>query len=132
MQVKYYDYVSSEKEIVVTDDFWKTTIKHPHFSRLKHIKQLGNSVEVFVNNNHTRYSHSLGTGFLVCALLDGKIEKSEKDKAIFAGLCHDIGHGPFSHSLEHITPLMILLLICLTSKTFSKREGLIVITTYSS
>ena len=101
MQIKYYDSILSEKEIIITDDFWKTTINHPHFSRLKNINQVGNLKHVFINSNQTRFSHSLGTGYLINTLLKDICEKSDKEKAVFAGLCHDLGHGPFSHSLEH-------------------------------
>ncbi len=69
--------------------------------RLNGIKQLGLSYLVFPGANHTRIEHSLGVSHLakrVAYVLS--LDKSEKDLLVSAGLLHDVGHGPFSHTLE--------------------------------
>lgn len=69
--------------------------------RLNGIKQLGLSYLVFPGANHTRIEHSLGTGHLAKRISDVlTLEKPEKDLLVSAGLLHDVGHGPFSHTLE--------------------------------
>lgn len=69
--------------------------------RLNGIKQLGLSYLVFPGANHTRIEHSLGTGHLAKRISDVlTLEKPERDLLVSAGLLHDIGHGPFSHTLE--------------------------------
>ena len=69
--------------------------------RLNGIKQLGLSYLVFPGANHTRIEHSLGTGHLAKRISDVlALEKPERDLLVSAGLLHDVGHGPFSHTLE--------------------------------
>jgi len=77
------------------------------FKRLKNLKQLGNSHEVFPSGNHTRFEHSLGVMHIageLCQALrkTGKAEITNQDQLCveIAGLCHDLGHGPFSHLWE--------------------------------
>lgn len=74
----------------------------PIFQRLKGIKQLGFSDMVFPTAVHTRFSHSIGTAYLCARTLS--LLKIDDDKmrrlAILASLLHDIGHGPFSHTIE--------------------------------
>jgi len=77
------------------------------FKRLKSIKQLGNCHEVYPSGNHTRFEHSLGVMYLAGELCDalkktGQVEITAKDKLCveIAGLCHDLGHGPYSHLWE--------------------------------
>jgi HD superfamily phosphohydrolase len=69
--------------------------------RLNGIRQLGLSYLVFPGANHTRIEHSLGSSHLAKQISDVlSLEKSEKDLLMCAGLLHDVGHGPFSHTLE--------------------------------
>ena len=76
------------------------------FQRLRFIKQLGVCFFIFPGANHTRLEHSLGVYFLCKKFIDSLKEKgvrisSEEEKAVFlASLFHDLGHGPFSHTLE--------------------------------
>lgn len=81
-------------------------IQHPYFQRLRRIRQLGMSHLVFPGANHTRFHHALGALYLMNeALLNLKskgvdISEEEAEGACIAILLHDIGHGPFSHTLE--------------------------------
>lgn len=82
-------------------------IDHPWFQRLRYIKQLGLSHLVYPGALHTRFHHALGAMHLMgeaIGTLRGKghaITEEEALGARIAILLHDIGHGPFSHALEH-------------------------------
>jgi hypothetical protein len=83
-------------------------IDHPWFQRLRHIKQMGLAHLVYPGAMHTRLAHSLGASHLMGKALDElKAKDIVPDKeewlaARMATLLHDIGHGPFSHSLERL------------------------------
>ncbi|MES2704407.1 MAG: HD domain-containing protein [Bacteroidota bacterium] len=82
-------------------------IDHPWFQRLRHIKQMGLAHLVYPGAVHTRLAHSLGACHLMGKALDELKAKgitTDKDECLgarLAALLHDVGHGPFSHSLEH-------------------------------
>ncbi len=82
-------------------------IEHPYFQRLRRIKQLGLTDYVYPGANHTRFHHALGAFHLMqkalFTLKQKGIEISEEEEkaALIAILLHDIGHAPFSHTLEH-------------------------------
>lgn len=82
-------------------------IEHPYFQRLRRIKQLGLAEYVYPGALHTRFHHALGAMHLMgeaIASLRSKghaISDAECQAAQIAILLHDIGHGPFSHVLEH-------------------------------
>lgn len=82
-------------------------INHPWFQRLRFIKQMGSAHLVYPGATHTRLHHSLGACHLMAKALDElaakgiEITKEERLAARIAILLHDIGHGPFSHALEH-------------------------------
>ncbi len=82
-------------------------IEHPYFQRLRRIKQLGLSDYVYPGAIHTRFHHALGAFFLMRKALSilkikgHKITEEEELAACIAILLHDIGHGPFSHTLEN-------------------------------
>ena len=82
-------------------------IQHPYFQRLRYIKQLGMTHLVYPGALHTRFHHALGAMHLMGLALEtikGKgqaISFEEEQAVIIAILLHDIGHGPFSHALEH-------------------------------
>ena len=82
-------------------------IDHPWFQRLRNIKQMGLAHMVYPGAVHTRFAHSLGACHLMGKALDELKAKNispDKDEylaARLAALLHDIGHGPFSHSLEY-------------------------------
>ncbi|NJM14334.1 MAG: HD domain-containing protein [Bacteroidales bacterium] len=81
-------------------------IQHPYFQRLRQIKQLGLTHFVYPGAMHSRFQHSLGTTMLMDLALNvirskgHEITYQEEEAATVAILLHDIGHGPFSHSLE--------------------------------
>ncbi|PYF75774.1 HD domain-containing protein [Pedobacter nutrimenti] len=82
-------------------------VSHPWFQRLRYIKQLGMTHLVYPGALHTRFHHALGAMHLMSLaieVLKGKgheITREEEEAATIAILLHDIGHGPFSHALEH-------------------------------
>ena len=82
-------------------------INHPAFQRLSRIRQLGMSALVYPGATHTRWAHSLGAYHLMREAFRSLTEKGvfvfdvEEEGAEIAILLHDIGHGPFSHVLEH-------------------------------
>src|SRR5436190_13067865 len=82
-------------------------MEHPWFQRLRRIKQLGLTHMVYPGALHTRFHHALGALHLLNMALDTlkikeiDITEEEAEAASIAILLHDIGHGPFSHSLEY-------------------------------
>jgi HD superfamily phosphohydrolase len=93
--------------ITIQNELIFDLIEHPYFQRLRRIKQLGLSHLVYPGANHTRFHHALGAMHLMVKALSALtnkgiiISEEEKNSAIIAILLHDIGHGPFSHTLEH-------------------------------
>ena len=82
-------------------------VRHPAFYRLSRIKQLGGANIVYPGAQHTRFQHSLGAFHLMGKAIQSLQMKghfifdSEAEAVQAAILLHDIGHGPFSHVLEH-------------------------------
>jgi HD superfamily phosphohydrolase len=82
-------------------------IDHPYFQRLRRIKQLGLSHLVYPGAMHTRFQHSIGCTHLMLQAvstlrnLGKKISVEEEKGVCLAILLHDIGHSPFSHTLEN-------------------------------
>ena len=82
-------------------------IAHRYFQRLRRISQMGLSYLVYPGAHHTRFHHALGCLHLmqnaVRILRFKKVEISnlEENGLYIAILLHDIGHGPFSHAMEH-------------------------------
>ena len=82
-------------------------IEHPYFQRLRRISQMGLSNFVYPGAHHTRFEHALGAMHLMQKVVfvlrskSIKISEEEEEALLIAILLHDIGHGPFSHTLEH-------------------------------
>ncbi len=75
----------------------------PEFNKLSHIKQLGLAHLVFPGAHHSRFEHSLGVCHLAGEMADSIcLEEYEKELVTTAAMLHDVGHGPYSHTLEHI------------------------------
>jgi HD superfamily phosphohydrolase len=87
---------------------WKL-INTPEFQRLRRIRQLGTSYLTFHGAEHSRFSHSLGV-YEITRKIISQFERNgytdwpqeERLLSLCASLLHDVGHGPFSHSLEQI------------------------------
>ncbi len=81
-------------------------IQHPFLQRLRRIKQLGLTYYIYPGATHTRFQHVLGASHLMQEALNiikskgHSISDDEYYGAIIAILLHDLGHGPFSHTLE--------------------------------
>ena len=93
--------------INVTHNTLHDIIEHPYFQRLRRIKQLGLTHLVYPGAMHSRFHHAIGAMFLMDEALRSlrqkkhEISSKEFKAAKAAILLHDIGHGPFSHALEH-------------------------------
>ncbi|MGA1866327.1 MAG: HD domain-containing protein [Thermoplasmatota archaeon] len=75
----------------------------PEINRLNQIRQLGLAYLVFPGAHHTRYEHSFGVAHVAGLLADSiGIDDYELNLIRTAGLLHDVGHGPFSHTMEKI------------------------------
>lgn len=96
-----YGFISIPTELVFD------LIEHPYFQRLRYIKQLGMTHLVYPGALHTRFHHALGAMHLMKMTIETLRSKgheitADEDEAVtIAILLHDIGHGPFSHALEH-------------------------------
>lgn len=82
-------------------------IQHPYFQRLRRISQMGLSYLVYPGAHHTRFHHALGCMHIMQKAIEvlrfkGVSISTEEENALYiAILLHDIGHGPFSHAMEH-------------------------------
>lgn len=96
-----YGFVSVKSELIFD------IIQHTYFQRLRRIKQLGLADFVYPGAIHTRFHHAIGAMHLMSEALVHLQQKgvylfdAEIEAAQIAILLHDIGHGPFSHALEH-------------------------------
>ena len=89
-------------------------IDTPEFQRLRRIHQLSVAYLVFPGAEHTRFSHSIGTYYIMQRIIEHfkpimksinlELKERDVDLALAAALLHDIGHGPFSHAFERAIP----------------------------
>ena len=97
-----YGFINIPSEIIYD------IIEHRYFQRLRRIKQLGLTDYVYPGAVHTRFQHTLGAVHLLNSAISTlkskgiNITKEEEDAVTLAILLHDIGHGPFSHTLENV------------------------------
>lgn len=93
--------------VTLSTDKVYDVLQHPFVQRLGRIRQLGLSYYVYPGAQHSRFSHSVGAMHLMqegLSMLSQKgvpISNEENEAAQIAILLHDVGHGPFSHVLEH-------------------------------
>lgn len=96
-----YGFISIPSEIIYD------LIEHPYFQRLRRIRQLGLTHLVYPGALHTRFHHAIGAMHLMSEAVESirskgtEINTAEEEAVIIAILLHDIGHGPYSHALEH-------------------------------
>ena len=93
--------------ITIDDELIYSIISHPFYQRLRRIHQMALAEFVYPGAVHSRLHHSLGAFHLMCNTLHElkakgiQISQEEEQAAKIAILLHDIGHGPYSHALEH-------------------------------
>lgn len=93
--------------ISIPNDFVSQIIDHPFLQRLSRIKQMGMASFAFPGAQHTRFHHTLGAMHLMKEVIINlrikghEITEEEANGALACILLHDVGHGPFSHVLEH-------------------------------
>ncbi len=94
--------------ITIDDELIYQVIAHPYFQRLRRINQMAMANLVYPGAVHSRLHHALGAYHLMSNALNElknkgiAITAAEEQAAKIAILLHDIGHGPFSHALEHV------------------------------
>jgi hypothetical protein len=93
--------------ISIPNPFIYDLIQHPYFQRLRRISQMGLSYLVYPGAHHTRFHHALGCMHIMQKAIEVirfkgvSISEDEENALLVAILLHDIGHGPFSHAMEH-------------------------------
>jgi len=96
-----YGFISIPSELIYD------LVQHRYFQRLRRISQMGLSYLVYPGAHHTRFHHALGCMHLMQKAVETlrqknvEISKDEEQALYIAILLHDIGHGPFSHAMEH-------------------------------
>lgn len=96
-----HNYIHVENQVLLD------LIDASEMQRLRRIKQLGGTYQVYQSAEHSRFSHSLGVYQIVKMMLDDNcigryLNDYDKLTVMCAGLLHDIGHGPFSHCFEDV------------------------------
>jgi HD superfamily phosphohydrolase len=93
--------------INIPDGLLMDIVNHPYFQRLRRIQQMGLASYIYPGAVHTRFHHAIGAMHLMHEALEVlkskgiTISAHEQESAMAAILLHDIGHGAFSHTLEH-------------------------------
>ncbi len=93
--------------ITIPDTLIYDLVQHPYFQRLRRISQMGLSYLVYPGAHHTRFHHALGCMHIMQKAVEvirfkGTLISKEEERALYVAiLLHDIGHGPFSHAMEH-------------------------------
>jgi len=92
---------------IVVPPICQAVIDTPQFDRLRGLRQLGSAHYVYPSAKHTRWEHSLGVMHLAGQFINhlmlkkpGCADQVDRLCVMLAGLCHDLGHGPFSHLWE--------------------------------
>lgn len=93
--------------ITIPNELIYDLVQHPYFQRLRRISQMGLSYLVYPGAHHTRFHHALGCLHIMQRAVEVlrfkgvSISADEENALYIAILLHDIGHGPFSHAMEH-------------------------------
>ena len=93
--------------ITIPNELIYDLVQHPYFQRLRRISQMGLSYLVYPGATHTRFHHALGCMHLmqkaieILRFKEVSISIEEENALLIAILLHDMGHGPFSHAMEH-------------------------------
>ena len=93
--------------ITIPNELIYDLVQHPYFQRLRRISQMGLSYLVYPGATHTRFHHALGCMHLmqkaieILRFKEVLISIEEENALLIAILLHDMGHGPFSHAMEH-------------------------------
>jgi len=93
--------------ISIPNPFIYDLIQHSYFQRLRRISQMGLSYLVYPGAHHTRFHHALGCMHIMQKTIEVlrfkgvSFSEEEENALLVAILLHDIGHGPFSHAMEH-------------------------------
>ena len=118
-----YEFRCPVHGFIEVNDWERSVIDHPAFQRLRRIRQLGWTDQVYPGSTHTRFEHSLGVMHVVTRMYnaiwqrsgavlrshldydaDGVGRRRDRQMMRFAALLHDIGHAPFSHASEDLLP----------------------------
>ena len=103
MRDPVHGYINVEYQVI-----WDL-INAPEFQRLRRIQQLGGTNFVYHSAEHSRFSHSVGVYEVVRLMIERvtglkeALKEQEQVALLCAGLLHDVGHGPYSHSFEAVT-----------------------------
>ena len=93
--------------ITIPSELIFDVIQHRYFQRLRRVSQMGLTYLVYPGAHHTRFHHALGCMHLMSEAIkvlqfkEVQISEDEATALLLAILLHDIGHGPFSHAMEH-------------------------------
>lgn len=102
MRDPIHEYIHVDYQVI-----WDA-INSKEFQRLRRIHQMGTSYQVYHTAEHSRFSHSLGVYEIIRRMvyevkgLNEYLTEYDKITIMLAGLCHDLGHGPFSHFFESV------------------------------
>lgn len=116
-----YEFRCPVHGFVTLNDWEREIISHPAFQRLRRIRQLAWTDQVYPGAMHTRFEHSLGVMHVATTMYDGIVNSSrdilekelhfdqtglERDRVLvrLTALLHDVGHSPFSHAAEELFP----------------------------
>lgn len=120
---KKYEFRCPVHGFVTLTDWEREIISQPAYQRLRRIRQLAWTDQVYPGAMHTRFEHSLGVMHVATAMYDGIVSSSrslleselqfdevglQRDRVLvrLTALLHDVGHSPFSHAAEELFPLV--------------------------
>ncbi len=88
---------------ITLNELEEAVLDTPEMQRLRRVRQLGFSNVVYPSATHTRFEHSLGALHIANMFADAlNVGEGRAQELRLAALLHDMGHGPFSHSTDHI------------------------------